>query len=233
MQLFYCPGILKNELSLTDEEAQHCARVLRKKAGDLIQITDGQGSFYRTRLKEITSKKCHFEILERTNLPGSDYTVHIAIAPTKNIDRTEWFVEKATEIGINEISFIISAHSERDKVNLERMEKKAVSAIKQSVRPFLPRINPIQKLPAFLSHCSDGEKFVAHLDDESSAHLSNAAPRSADYVVLIGPEGGFSDDEIASAKHHGFLSVKLGENRLRTETAGVMACAILNTLNLP
>jgi 16S rRNA (uracil1498-N3)-methyltransferase len=231
MQLFYCPEIINNAGCLTDEESKHCTRVLRKKPGDFIDITDGKGYFYQAKLNKINAHECQFEVVKFVEHEPLPYAIHIGIAPTKNIDRTEWFVEKAIEIGVSEISFIKSAHSERDRINLDRIQKKAVSAMKQSLRSFLPQINDIQPARLFAKNCAEGQKFVAHLDEDSTPFLSEQAKKSNRYTVIIGPEGGFSGDEISLFFQHGFESVKLGNHRLRTETAGIMACAILNTIN--
>lgn len=232
MQLFYCPGILRNEFFLSDEESKHCARVLRKKAGDSIHIIDGQGTYYEAALTEVTPKKCQFDIIKSTYQKKQKYHIHIAISPTKNIDRTEWFVEKAIEIGVDEISFLQTDHSERTRINLDRIEKKAISAIKQSIRSYLPQINEIQKLSTFLKRDFEGQKFVAHLNENSPAYLNQQAAVQNDYLVLVGPEGGFSEQEIDLINQHGYQSVRLGNHRLRTETAGIVSCSILNQINL-
>jgi 16S rRNA (uracil1498-N3)-methyltransferase len=233
MQLFYCPGILRNEFFLNNEESRHCSRVLRKNPGETIHIIDGQGTFYVAILTEVATNNCTFEIINKTHHQQSAYYIHIAIAPTKNTDRTEWFVEKAIEIGVNEISFLQTEHSERIRINLERVEKKAISAIKQSIRPYLPKINEIQKLSSFLKRDFEGQKFVAHLEEDSSAFLVQKAIEQHKYLVLIGPEGGFSQQEIDQLFDNGFAPVKLGRHRLRTETAGIVACSILNLINQP
>lgn len=231
MQLFYCPQILDGEFALQEEEARHCSKVLRKKIGDQIDLTDGQGTFYKAQLTKLSPKECLFAITDTTAHQKPDHNIHIAISPTKNIDRTEWFVEKAIEIGVNEISFLHTKHSERNKLNLERIKKKAISAIKQSVRPFLPEIHEIQKLSQFIEGTSSKQKFVAHLYKSATPYLNDVAQRNNDYLILIGPEGGFSDEEISFVHQNEFQSVKLGDYRLRTETAGIMACSILNSIN--
>jgi 16S rRNA (uracil1498-N3)-methyltransferase len=231
MQLFYCPEIVDNAGYLTDDEANHCVRVLRKKTGDLIDITDGKGSFYQAKLTHVSAHECKFEIIKSEHQEPAIYFIHIAIAPTKNIDRIEWFVEKAIEIGVSEISFILSTHSERNRINLERIQKKAISAMKQSLRPFLPKINDMQPVALFAKNCTESQKYVAHLNEASTPFLSDIALKAKRYAVIIGPEGGFSEEEISLFSQQGFGSVKLGNYRLRTETAGVMTCAMLNTIN--
>ena len=232
MQLFYCPGIIQNEYFLSEEESRHCARVLRKQAGDYIQITDGCGSFYEAQLTEVSPKKSSFIIQKSTKIPKPDFCIHIAIAPTKNMDRIEWFVEKAIEIGIDKITFLSTAHSERNKINLDRIRKKAISAMKQSVRPFLTKVNDLIKLQHFIEKNSADQKFVAHLEELTPTFLNHVAKPSSDYLILIGPEGGFSNEEIELAKLNNFKLVSLGNHRLRTETAGVVATSILNSINL-
>lgn len=231
MQLFYCQTMQLDEGILEHEEAFHCSKVLRKKPGDVINVTDGTGCFYTSRLITVSPKKCTFQILERENTLTPSYTVHIVIAPTKNFERMEWFVEKAVEIGIHEISFLQSEHSERLRVNLERIRKKAISAMKQSVRNYLPVLNDIQTLNEFLKSGQAEQKFVAHLDEKKSSFLQTVARKAASYIILIGPEGGFSSREIDLLYENDYLPVRLGEYRLRTETAGLAACMTLNMIN--
>ncbi len=231
MQLFYCPEINDGVHSLGIEESRHCIRVLRKKEGDEIDITDGRGKIFKVELTDLSPKKCQFNILSYQTIKKEPFSVHIAFTPTKNADRTEWFIEKAVEIGINKITFIQTSYSERNKVNMERLRKKAISAMKQSVRAYLPEITGVEKLNEICGSNVEDQKFIAHLDPASPGHLKDLAKKNSPYLILIGPEGGFSPEEIILAKSHGFLPVKLGEHRLRTETAGVVACSILNTLN--
>lgn len=231
MPLFYCPTIYNNAGCLTDEESKHCTKVLRKKAGELIDVADGTGNFFQAKLTHVSSHACKFEIQTAEHHELPPYYIHIAIAPTKNTDRIEWFIEKAIEIGVSEISFILSTHSERKRINLERIQKKAISAMKQSLRPFLPKINDMQPVALFAKNCTEGQKYVAHLNEASTPFLSDIAVKAKRYAVIIGPEGGFSEEEISLFSQQGFGSVKLGNYRLRTETAGVMTCAMLNTIN--
>ena len=232
MQLFYCPQILRKDYFLLDEEARHCYKVLRKRAGEVIQITDGQGTFYDGKLTSLSSQKCEFEIINAKSVKKPSFNIHIAIAPTKNIDRTEWFVEKSVEVGIDEISFLQTSYSERKKINTERIRKKTISAIKQSKRACLPKINELQKLTDLLKHPLPEQKFLAHLESDSTPYLMESASKSSHYLVLIGPEGGFSEEEILLVKKNDFQLVKLGDHRLRTETAALVACTTLNMINL-
>jgi 16S rRNA (uracil1498-N3)-methyltransferase len=233
MQLFYCPGILHNEFFLSPEESKHCVRVLRKNTGDTIHIIDGQGTFYDASLRDVSSAKCTFDIVNSAHHDRPAHYIHIAIAPTKNTDRAEWFVEKAIEIGVDEITFLRTAHSERTRINLDRIHKKAISAIKQSIRPYLPEIHDIGKLDSLLKKDFEGQKFVAHLDESSRAYLGKNATKPGNYLVLVGPEGGFSEGELELVREYGYEPVRLGDHRLRTETAGVVACSILNLINQP
>lgn len=231
MQLFYCPGIKGGDNFLNAEESRHCTKVLRKQLGDSIQLIDGLGSIYTAELTEINQKKCLFSVNSEKELQKPDFSIHIAIAPTKSLDRIEWFVEKAVEIGVDKISFIHTAFSERSRIKLERIQKKAISAMKQSLRAHLPVIHEMEKLKAFLSTVKENQKFVAHLEGDSTGHLIDLAKPAKDYLVLIGPEGGFSEEEIALIKNNKFTVAKLGNSRLRTETAGVVTCSVLNDLN--
>jgi len=231
MQLFYCPTIKDGTNFLDQEESHHCARVLRKKTGNLIQITDGLGKLYEAELTSIDSHKCTFDIrsVEFVEKPG--YSIRIAIAPTKNTDRMEWFVEKAVEIGIDQIHFIKTEFSERKVINVERMRKKVISAMKQSERAYLPIISDVVKLERLLNSSTEEHKFLAHLENTKTPYLKEASTPGGDYLILIGPEGGFSLQEIQMIKNKGFHTIKIGDYRLRTETAGIVACTLLNDIN--
>ncbi len=231
MQLFYCPEIVDGSDFLNLEESRHCVKVLRKMVGDLIHITDGSGKFYEAQLTDLNPKKCSFKILSTTPAEKNSYSIHIAIAPTKNSDRIEWFIEKAVEIGVDKISFIQTNYSERKNINLERIQKKAVSAMKQSVRAKLPDLGPMKKLKLFLDSNTEDQQFIAHLEGESTPYLEHLANPGNSYLILIGPEGGFSDKEILRIKEKQFKVAKIGDYRLRTETAGIVACTILNNIN--
>ena len=231
MQLFYCPEIKDGALWLNPEESRHCAKVLRKQIGDEIDITDGKGTFYKGILESVDPKKCAFQLSERTSVSPENYRIHLAIAPTKNTDRIEWFVEKCVEIGIDEITFLKTKHSERKVLKLDRVEKKAISAMKQSVRAFLPKINELCALDDLFQNRHEDQLFVSHLENESTPHLQELATPSHSYLVIVGPEGGFANEELSMISKKGIKAAKLGNYRLRTETAGVAACTILNALN--
>ena len=199
-------------------------------AGDDIKITDGKGFFYQAQIVSIDSKKCVFKITAHEKIPKKSYHIHIAIAPTKNADRIEWFVEKAVEIGVHEISFILCKNSERKVLNLERIEKIAISAMKQSQQACMPILHPLQPFNEILKQSAD-QKFIGHVDSSNPVHLKAMAKPNKSYLVLIGPEGDFSKEELNTSLQAGFEKVSLGKNRLRTETAGLTACQTLQFVN--
>ena len=231
MQLFYCPGIRQGATELPHDEAHHCIRVLRKQPGDIINLTDGEGTRYTAIIDSITKTTCVFSVTGFAQIPHPPYQIHIALAPTKNIERMEWFVEKAVEIGIDRISLITTDHSERPGISLDRLKRKAISAMKQSERASLPMIGEVTPLKKLLPSLDEQQRFIAHLSIEKPDYLNLLAVPESSYVVLIGPEGGFSTDEITSSEKFGFLPAKLGEYRLRTETAALMACSLLHAVN--
>lgn len=231
MNLFYQPHIQDGIHYLDPEESRHCYKVLRKKPGDTIHITDGKGFSYTARLTETKSDKCVFKIENKTAESKRDFTIHIAIAPTKNPDRTEWFVEKAIEIGVDEISFILCDNSERAALKTDRLEKLAISAMKQSLKSTLTKINHMVLLQDFVSSTTATSKFIAYVDQTNPDLLQKIAKPTSHYVVLIGPEGDFSKKELELVTEKGYQKISLGPSRLRTETAGVVACHILNLVN--
>lgn len=228
MSLFYSPGISQGNDSLDAEEARHAIKVLRLQKGDPLLITDGLGKIYNTTITEINKSSCRFAIGHITEIPKSKYQIHIAIAPTKNIDRIEWFAEKTTELGIHEISFISCKNSERKVVNLERIQKKVISAMKQSGQAWLPVLHPIKSFEKLLR--DKGLNYIAHVDPLNTVQLKQAE-RNGDYLVMIGPEGDFSPEELQLAMDKSFQKVSLGTTTLRTETAGIAACHTLNLIN--
>ncbi|MDR1335900.1 MAG: 16S rRNA (uracil(1498)-N(3))-methyltransferase [Tannerella sp.] len=228
MPVFYAPDI-RRFAELPEEEAKHCLRVLRMTAGDGILLTDGKGFFYKARLLHENVKHCPVEIVEAIPAPNLwKNRIHIAMAPTKNMDRVEWFVEKATEIGIDELSFLQCRFSERKVLKTERLEKILVSAMKQSQKAVLPVLNEMQPFHSFIRRAFEGRKFIAHCYPGEKESLKNACHPGADALVLIGPEGDFSEEEVASAEQSGFIPVSLSDSRLRTETAALVACHTLH-----
>ena len=231
MWLFYTPDI-QDDMQLPEEEAGHCIRVLRMKEGDRIRLTDGKGSFYDAVISAVSGKRCMVHIESReVQQPLWDGHLHIAVAPTKLMDRNEWFVEKAVEIGVDEITFLKTDHSERDVVKMERIEKIAVSAMKQSQKATLPVLNGMTTLRNLIERGFDGDKFIAHCEPGSKVLLQDAVIPGHDSLVLIGPEGDFSIDEVRFAQEHGFKPVSLGRSRLRTETAALAAVHMMQMRN--
>lgn len=228
MQLFYSKNIQGNSITLDPIDSKHCCKVLRKRKGDSVQVVDGLGNLHECIIELDNLKACELSIkATRTNFGKRKQNLHIAIAPTKKLDRIEWFVEKAVEIGIETISFIQTRYTEKTNLKLERIEKIAIAAMKQSGRAKLPTLNDIQSLNNFLEqHKSiETQKFVAFVP-ENGLHLKNAYA-GKNTIILIGPEGGFSVDEIETCVKFGYQAVSLGDFRLRTETAGVVASSIV------
>ncbi|MEN8137298.1 MAG: 16S rRNA (uracil(1498)-N(3))-methyltransferase [Bacteroidota bacterium] len=226
MQLFFTPDIDINSeiVILNKEESKHIVRVLRLKEGETIHLTDGNGNLLTAEISNANQKACEVKILEvKSNHEKRDYYVHIAVAPTKNNDRYEWFLEKATEIGIDEITPIIGDRSERKVVKIERFNKVILSAVKQSLKAYIPKINNSIKLRDFLKNEFNSDKYIAHLVDDDRKSLKNEIKPGRKYLILIGPEGDFSPEEVDIAISKGFTPVTLGNFRLRTETAALVA----------
>ncbi len=230
MYLFYCPDIETCQ-TLSEEESAHCVRVLRYTLGDEILITDGRGTTYTARITNPHPKHCDFEILSSEKQePHHAFHLHIGIAPTKNIERLEWMVEKCTEIGVDEITPLLCRFSERKALRSDRLEKIILSAAKQSLTPYLPVLHELTPYDEFIRAQSDkarstnAQNFIAHCYKEDKRVLKDEIERGRDVLVLIGPEGDFSEKEVSDALAMGFIPVSLGNSRLRTETAGVVAC---------
>ncbi len=232
MQVFIGNKIEGPLIYLNEEESHHCAKVLRMSAGNKIKVILGDGFFYESELLEIHHKTCIAKITSRTEKPKHNYNFHLAIAPTKNIDRIEWMVEKCVELGIDEISFIQSEKSERKVVKIDRIHKIVESAIKQSIQAHIPKVNELVSLKDFIKqhHSATSKKLIAHCNDETSP-IQTLVNKADSIICLIGPEGDFSEKEILLAKENNYLPISLGENRLRTETAGLYVCGVLKTLN--
>jgi len=234
MQLFYTPDLNPShpQYFLSEEESKHCIRVLRLEAGAEVQLIDGKGGLYTAQIKDAHPKRT---ILQITNVITAfnkrNHYLHIAVAPTKNIERLEWFLEKATEIGIDEISLIICQRSERKEAKTDRLNKIITSAIKQSLKAYHPVLNEPQPFSKFLTQPFNGQKFIAHCETGEKADLNSQLVKQSRYLTLIGPEGDFTPNEIADALQSGFKAITLGESRLRTETAALEACFEINFLN--
>lgn len=228
MHLFYCPDIKSEIYSFSEEESKHCTRVLRLKAGDEVHLTDGKGQLFTCQLVEDHPKRSTARVISvaRSEKRGSTF-LHIAIAPTKNIERFEWFLEKATELGIDEITPLLCSRSERKTVNHDRLERILVSAMKQSLKSWLPSLHQPVEFEAFMKMSHPGNNFIAFCDQEPAPHMREVVTPGNRHTILIGPEGDFSPEEVNFAISNGFKPVSLGESRLRTETAGVVTCCLL------
>ena len=225
MYLFYCPDIEKQQ-TLSEEESAHCVRVLRYTAGDEILITDGKGTTYTARITNPHPKHCDFEIISREKQePHHAFHLRIAIAPTKNIERMEWAVEKCVEIGVDEITPLLCRFSERKQLRTDRLEKIILSAAKQSLTPYLPVLHELTPYDDFIkAQAGKQQNFIAHCYKDDKRVLKSEIETGRDVLVLIGPEGDFSEQEVADALSLGFIPVSLCNSRLRTETAAVVAC---------
>lgn len=231
MHIFYTPQIINGNQTLSEEESKHCVKVLRLVNGDQISLIDGVGGYYLAAIDDANPKHCSFSILQKTEKYGQrDFKVNIAIAPTKNIDRTEWFVEKAVEMGIDEITMLVCQRSERRSVNMERIEKIVLSAMKQSIKAYRPTLNSPIPFADFVTAKRNGMKLIAHCMETERTSLKTMVDAEREYTVLIGPEGDFSPEEVDLAVQNGYHCVHLGPSRLRTETAGVAACHTINLL---
>lgn len=231
MQLFYEPDILTNQGFLNPEESNHCVRVLRHKVGDTIHILDGKGNLFEALIQEASHKKCEVKIISTKSELSPSFMGHIAVAPTKSNDRTEWFVEKATEIGIEMITPIFSKNSERKVIKSERIEKVITSAVKQSVSLWRPQLNEAMSFADFVQQEFDGDKFIAHCLNDEEEHLQEVCIKGRNTLVVIGPEGDFTKEEVELAFQNGFRPISLGKKRLRTETAALLACCIIRLKN--
>ncbi len=235
MQLFYDPNIVSSQTTYTlnDEESKHCIRVLRLTVNDIIHITDGKGNMFRCRIDDPAPKKCTVIIEEQTkNYNQPCYKLTMAVAPTKANERYEWFVEKATEIGIYSIIPVICFQSERRTIKTERIERVANSAMKQSLKAYMPIIEEPIKFSELIGRPFDGDKFIAHCNADSQiALLKELANPKRDTLILIGPEGDFSVSEVELARQHGFKTISLGDTRMRTETAAIAATHTLFFIN--
>lgn len=233
MHLFYTPDISSDTYTLNEEESNHCNKVLRLKQGDTVHLIDGVGGLYIAQIAETTKKAVLLNIIDKQ--PGfgkRNHYFHIAIAPTKNIDRIEWFLEKATEIGIDEITPIICDRSERKIVKEERLEKVVTSAVKQSLTAYHPKINTAIAFKDFIKQSDAEVKMIAHcIDEDNKQAISELIKPHQKYLILIGPEGDFTPKEIELALQNGYKPVTLGNTRLRTETAGLAACFEVNYIN--
>ena len=232
MNVFYLPNAQIGTISFPEEESKHIVKVLRMKEGDRFCVTDGNGSLYDAELVDAHPKRAMADLSnQRAGYDIRDFRVSIAIAPTKLNERTEWFLEKATEIGIDEVKLFSSYHSERRAANVERFKKIVVSAMKQSVKSKMPLVEDMIPFDKLVKQNYEGQKFIAWIDDDVKDQLCDLYKKGESALVLIGPEGDFSKEEVALARENGFIPVSLGEARLRTETAAVVACHTIQLIN--
>ncbi|QDH80169.1 16S rRNA (uracil(1498)-N(3))-methyltransferase [Echinicola soli] len=226
MQLFYQKDIPDTgNIILNHEESKHLVKVLRKVIGDEVLLTDGKGHLFTCTITKSDLKRTELSIIEKKETPLPDHRIHLAIAPTKNTDRMEWMLEKITEIGFQELTFLKTTNSERSFLKPDRLEKKMVAACKQSLKTHFPVINPLISFHDLLKNdaFADHQKFIAYVDEAHTHHLFDLAEKNTSYLILIGPEGDFSPEEINLATKNGFAPCSLGNSRLRTETAGLAA----------
>lgn len=229
MQIFYAPDIASNTYTLPEEESKHCIRVLRLNTGDEITLIDGKGNLFTASISNPNPKRCEVIVTDvKTEFGKRNFYLHIAIAPTKNIERLEWFLEKATEIGVDEITPILCDRSERKVINNDRLEKIIVSAVKQSIKAYVPKLNEMISLKQFLNQSIDGQKFIAHCNSWDLPPLKDNLQPNSKVTILIGPEGDFTYNEVEQCLSNGYKEISLGTSRLRTETAGIVACHIAN-----
>jgi len=229
MIIFFAKEIQGDHAFLIDDEARHCSKVLRKRTGDIIAFTDGKGYFYKGQLLNVSKDKCKIAILEKNKADEKPYKLSIAISPVKNPARFEWFVEKAVEIGVDSIIPLICKRTEKKNIKTSRIQNIIISASKQSLKAKFPALNPPVSFDEFISNVDPQNTFLAHLN-EDSVYLGKIEKPEDEIVLLIGPEGDFADEEISKAIDLGIKPVTLGSSRLRTETAGVVACQIINTV---
>lgn len=231
MHVFYTPDI-DTCPELPEEEAGHCLRVLRLGVGDEVMLTDGKGFFYKAVISVATGKRCQVKVVEKIEQEKFwKGHLHLAMAPTKNMDRIEWFAEKATEIGFDELSFLNCRFSERKVIKTERIEKIVVSAMKQSLKARKPIVNEMTDFAKFMQRDFQGQKFIAHCYEGEKPLLKEVLKPGEDALVLIGPEGDFSPEEVQKAEALGFQPISLGKSRLRTETAALVAVHMMNLFN--
>jgi 16S rRNA (uracil1498-N3)-methyltransferase len=226
-------GIIQNNAAiLNEDESLHCVKVLRHKVGDIIQVIDGKGTIAIGTIQAAHAKQCAVLLTQKQTIAKNwNYYLHIAIAPTKNMERLEWFVEKAVEIGVDEISLIKCKNSERTVVKDERILKVAESAVKQSQQAYIPKLNSLVEFKDFIKSTNSDIKLIAHCEKESKENIKKYISPNKTYSILIGPEGDFTKDEITAALSSNYLPIALGESRLRTETAGLYVCNALSILN--
>ena len=234
MEFFFSENINNSTIILDSMEFRHCIKVMRNNVGDRVSVIDGKGNLYKGKIKIINRGNCEIlidDVIE--DYCKKEYYTHIAISPIKNHDRLEWFVEKAIEIGVDEISFINCSRTLRKKIKIDRLHRTAITALKQTLKAKLPTINNPISIDDFIKECNNANKFICHLENQDRKSLfefKQDIKKHSNTCILIGPEGDFSLDEISMLIDSGFDSITLGDSRLRTETAGVVACNLINSI---
>jgi 16S rRNA (uracil1498-N3)-methyltransferase len=232
MVLFFTPDIISGVYTLNEEESRHCRMVLRMQNGEIVHLTDGKGTLFKSRIVDASGKRVVVEVIERQDEYNKrQYSLHLAVAPTKNIERFEWFLEKAAEIGVDIITPVICEHSERRVLRTDRLNKVITAAVKQSLKTYHPVLKEPVEFKNFLKENKDDQLFIAHLEEDSPILLKDIYKKGANATIIIGPEGDFSEMEIINAKKINYSCVSLGNSRLRTETAAVAACHTIFLLN--
>tara|TARA_Y100001970_G_C14187577_1_gene833458 strand:- start:102 stop:803 length:702 start_codon:yes stop_codon:yes gene_type:complete len=232
MDIFYSNNIIgEASIELSSLESHHCIVVLRKEIGNKVQVLDGDGGQYKCEIIDDNKKKVILNIINKKKYVNKKPKIHLVIAPTKSHDRIEWLIEKSVEIGVSEISFIKTSRTIRKKINIDRIKKIALSAMKQSGQFFLPIINNLDSFKSVVSKLSEKQLFIGHLESDDKQYISKIYDKNKDCCLMIGPEGDFSIDEIDLAKKNNFKPISLGDNRLRTETAGIYAVSVIRILN--
>jgi 16S rRNA (uracil1498-N3)-methyltransferase len=223
--LFYSPQKFSTPIELNKEESIHCLKVMRLNINDEINVTNGFGEIARCKIITPSTKLCNLEIIKISNIQNIiGQKIHIAISPTKNINRFEWFIEKVVELGVREITPIISQRTERNKLNFERINKKMITALKQSYNANLPKLNPFETFSNFIKTENNDQKIICHNENNNISLLKNQIEKDNNYTILIGPEGGFTNEEVILAEKNNFRQMLLGNSKYRTETAGILAC---------
>lgn len=231
MHWFYSDQIEGQLIYLNDEEARHCGKVLRRQMGDTIQVFDGKGNLHTATIQQISKANVQAKIIQTQRTLAPDFRIHLAIAPTKNISRLEWCIEKGCELGVASVTPLLCMRSERKVIKPERLQKIILSAIKQSQKTYLPTLHTLTTVKEYLKQSFMGSKYICHCAYDSNPHLASIHQPSADVYIMVGPEGDFHEDEIKAALASGFQHTGLGKERLRTETAGVYAISIIHTLH--
>ena len=233
MHLFYVPNISGDTCTLDAEESHHCIKVLRLTAGEHVKLTDGVGGSYKAEIENASAKACVLRILESHQETAPTWQLHVVIAPTKNIARIEWLVEKLTEIGMTSFIPVNAHYSERKVLKNERLHKIVIEAMKQSNRNYLPQLHELSSFDEMLAQTKDfkGQKFILHCIEKEKSTFNQVYKKGENALVLIGPEGDFHNNEVEMAISHGFIPITLGDHRLRTETAALVAACALHTLN--